>query len=77
MTQTKAKNHVIYGIKVDEQYHYIGKMMIEVNDANSLLKSDCRVQYSMPNLRQVFVKNKNTVVEQLHVVDESNGMVQN
>lgn len=64
------KKTIIYGVKVNDRIHYIGKRINAVNARGKINKSEAVYQYSNPKIRNVFTSNSDVNVVPLKVVDE-------
>ena len=59
MNDNKA---IIYGLKINDKYHYIGKTY-KIKDDGIILKSDLNVVYAKNELKNIYSKNDNIIIE--------------
>lgn len=64
------KKAVIYGIKIDDDIHYIGKRINALNKKGNINKSQATYQYNNSKIRDIFTSNPDVNVVPLKVVNE-------
>lgn len=61
--------NIIYGLKIDNKFHYIGKYSGKLNKEGKINKSDLCVTYHN-KYRNIFVANQNVDIDTLSIVDD-------
>jgi len=62
---------IIYGVKNDNKFHYIGKTKKKLNKNNLINKSNVTRQYTSKTIKEIFDNSKNIDIIPLEIIEES------